>query len=67
MQAIAKFAIPLAFLIMVSYQFRPIGDEPKRVAVLGNGVLGLIAALGFCFGAVCSAIAGYVSTVDKAT
>lgn len=59
--AIAKFAIPLAFLIMVSYQFRPIGDEPTGVAVLGNGVLGLIAALGFCFGAVCSALAGYVS------
>jgi len=59
--AIAKIAIPLAFLIMVSYQFRPIGDEPTGIAVLGNGILGLIAALGFCFGAVCSALAGYVS------
>ena len=31
------------------------------MAVLGNTVLGLIAALGFCFGAICSAAAGYLS------
>lgn len=59
--AIAKFAIPLAFLIVVSYQFRPHSQKPGGVALLGNTVLGIVAALGFCFGAVCSAIAGYVS------
>jgi inorganic pyrophosphatase len=59
--AIAKFAVPLAGLIVVSYQFRPLQHEPKGVAVLGNVVLGLVAALGFVFGAVCSALSGYVS------
>jgi len=59
--AISKFAAPLALLIIFSYQFRPIEGEAKGVAVLGNTVLGLIAALGFCFGAICSAAAGYLS------
>jgi len=59
--AIAKFAGPLALLIVTSYQFRPIGEDATGVAVLGNGVLGLVAAMGFVFGAVCSAIAGYIS------
>lgn len=58
--AIAKFALPLAGLIVLSYQFRPVSGEPKGVAVLGNGVLGIVAALGFVFGAVCSALSGYV-------
>jgi len=31
------------------------------VSKLGNFVLGIVAALGFIFGAVCSAISGYVS------
>ena len=60
-QAITKFACPLAILIVVSYQFRPLGAEPTGVAILGNSVLGLIAALGFVSGAICSAVAGYVS------
>lgn len=59
--AIAKFAIPLAFLIIFSYQFRPTGSEPEGVAILGNAVLGFVAALGFLAGAVFSAFAGYVS------
>ena len=61
--AIAKFAIPLAGLIVLSYQFRPLGAEGEvaGVALLGNTVLGMIAALGFAFGAICSAISGYVS------
>lgn len=61
LQAIAKFAGPLAVLIVVSYQFRPLGETPKGAALLGNSLLGIVAALGFVFGAVCSAIAGYVS------
>ena len=62
--AIAKFAIPLAILIVVSNQFRPnnsLKEPAEGVALLGNAVLGVVAALGFCFGAVCSAISGYVS------
>lgn len=59
--AIATFAVPLAGLIFLSYQFRPPSPEPKGIASLGNAMLGLIAALGFCFGAVCSALSGYVS------
>jgi len=59
--AIAKFAGPLALLIVLSYQFRPTSENPKGVAVLGNAMLGIVAALGFVFGAVCSAISGYVS------
>jgi inorganic pyrophosphatase len=59
--AIAKFAIPLAVLIVVSYQFRPHSLKPGGVALLGNTMLGVVAALGFCFGAVCSALSGYLS------
>eukprot|EP00547_Thalassionema_nitzschioides_P013066 CAMPEP_0194262504 /NCGR_PEP_ID=MMETSP0158-20130606/46577_1 /TAXON_ID=33649 /ORGANISM="Thalassionema nitzschioides, Strain L26-B" /LENGTH=820 /DNA_ID=CAMNT_0039002663 /DNA_START=164 /DNA_END=2626 /DNA_ORIENTATION=+ len=59
--AIAKFAVPLAFLIVFSYQFRPTGSEQKGVAILGSTVLGFVAALGFIAGAVFSAVAGYVS------
>jgi H+-translocating diphosphatase len=61
LQAITKFAFPLSILIVVSYQFRPVGDEPTGVAVLGNTALGFIAAFGFVAGAICSAVAGYVS------
>jgi Inorganic H+ pyrophosphatase len=61
--AIAKFAIPLSGLIVLSYQFRPHGaeGEEKGVAVLGNTVLGVVAAMGFAFGAICSGISGYIS------
>lgn len=59
--AIATYAVPLALLIVVSYQFRPHSNEPTGVAVLGNSVLGLVAAVGFVVGALCSALSGYVS------
>lgn len=59
--AIATFAVPLAFLIILSYQFRPRSENPEGVAILGNTVLGIVAAVGFAFGAVCSAGAGYIS------
>jgi len=60
--AIARFAIPLAILIMVSYQFRPVNQHATSgLSMLGNPTLGFIAALGFGFGAVCSAISGYTS------
>jgi H+-translocating diphosphatase len=57
--AIAQFAAPLALLIVFSYQFRPHSADPKGVAVLGNTILGVVAALGFVFGAVCSGLSGY--------
>jgi len=59
--AIAQFAVPLSILIFLSYQMRPDNGANEGVAVLGNTVLGLVAASGFVFGAVCSAISGYVS------
>lgn len=59
--AIAKFAIPLAGLIFISYQFRPASDTSTGVAILGNQLLGLVAALGFVAGALCSALSGYTS------
>jgi H+-translocating diphosphatase len=61
--AIAKFAVPLAILIVLSYQLRPEVAEgkPKGVAILGNLALGIIAAVGFVFGAVCSAVSGYLA------
>lgn len=64
--AIAKFAVPLMGLIVLSYQFRPSTNgshhhETKGVALLGNTMLGLVAALGFALGATSSAVSGYVS------
>lgn len=59
--AIAKFAVPLAGLIVFSYQFRPSLEGSDGVAVLSNTALGFVAAMGFIFGAVCSALSGYVS------
>lgn len=61
-KAIARFAVPLAILIMISYQFRPINPQSTTgLSMLGNTTLGIIAALGFGFGAVCSALSGYIS------
>ena len=60
-QAIARYAIPLALLIVVSYQFRPATQDPSGVALLGNSLLGIVAAVGFVVGALCSALSGYVS------
>ena len=36
-------------------------QQQHGVAVLGNTVLGMVAATGFCFGAICSALSGYLS------
>lgn len=59
--AIARISIPLTMLIVISYQFRPAGEENTGLSRLGNTSLGVLSALAFCFGAVCSAAAGYVS------
>jgi len=58
--AIAKFAGPLAILLIVSYQFRPI-THTNAISSLGNTMLGILTAMSFLFGAVCSAISGYIS------
>jgi hypothetical protein len=59
--AIARFALPLAALIVFSYQFRPWSPEAIGVAVLGNRMLGAVAAAGFVAGALCSALSGYTA------
>ena len=59
--AIARFAVPLAGLIVLSYQFRPSSDEAFGVAVLGNQILGFVAAVGFVAGASASAVSGYTA------
>jgi len=62
--AIAKFAGPMAILLVLSYQFRPKHDDTlstSSITQLGNTTLGLITAFGFLVGSVCSAIAGYTS------
>jgi Inorganic H+ pyrophosphatase len=60
--AIAKISIPLALLILGSYQLRPTGvAHSTGVAVLGNSVLGIVAAISFLAGASASALAGYMS------
>jgi len=64
--AIAKFAVPLAILLVVSYQFRPPLDPNSHsttssISQLGNTVLGMLTAFGFLTGAICSAVAGYTS------
>ena len=61
--AIGRFALPIMILIVVSYQFRPSGvsNEEGGAAALGNHVLGFVAAIGFGFGAICSATSGYLA------
>lgn len=51
--AVTKFAIPLAGLIIFSYQFRPNMESHDGVATVSNTMLGIVAATGFIFGAVC--------------
>jgi inorganic pyrophosphatase len=58
--AIAKIALPLSFLLVLSYQFRP-ETHLQGISQLGNLTLGIVSAAGFLVGAVCSAISGYVS------
>lgn len=61
--AIARLGVVLAVLIAASYSLRPAGGAAAQHGVgrLGNLVLGVVAALSFVFGAVCSAGAGYLS------
>merc|ERR1719491_1790178 len=62
--AIAKFAGPMALLLIASYQFRPtiINDNStSNISNIGNTMLGLLTAFGFLIGAVCSALSGYIS------
>jgi len=58
--AIAKFAAPLSILLVISYQFRPI-THTNSLSSLGNTQLGMLTAISFLFGAVCSAASGYIS------
>eukprot|EP00557_Chaetoceros_sp_GSL56_P002987 CAMPEP_0176489578 /NCGR_PEP_ID=MMETSP0200_2-20121128/7369_1 /TAXON_ID=947934 /ORGANISM="Chaetoceros sp., Strain GSL56" /LENGTH=857 /DNA_ID=CAMNT_0017886741 /DNA_START=38 /DNA_END=2607 /DNA_ORIENTATION=- len=59
--AIAKIALPLSILLILSYQFRPETHLVQGISLLGNTTLGIISATGFLVGAVCSAMSGYVS------
>lgn len=59
--SISKIAVPLAILLIISYQFRPTSTHSSGIANVSNSLLGFLSALGFLFGAVCSAISGYVS------
>lgn len=58
--AIAKFALPISILLIVSYQFRPT-IHGSSISSLSNTMLGIITATSFLFGAVCSAASGYIS------
>merc|ERR1719491_803385 len=63
--AIAKFAGPMALLLIASYQFRPVhpsnSDHPSNISNIGNSMLGILTAFGFLIGCVCSALSGYIS------
>jgi len=58
--AIAKFAIFLAALILVSYVLRP-ENANSGIERLGNPLLGLLASISFLLGAACSALTGFLS------
>ena len=59
-RAIAQLAVVVAILIFLSYKLRP-DHMGTGIDSLGSNVLGAIGTLSFILGAVCSAIAGYVS------
>lgn len=59
--AIAKLAVVVAIGIFFSYKMRPTSDTPHGIDILGSNVLGIIGAMSFGLGAVCSAGAGYIS------
>ncbi|CAK4613512.1 unnamed protein product [Aphanomyces euteiches] len=59
--AIAQIAVGLALLIFFSYFLRPNSVHASGVEKLGNVMLGLLGAISFGLGAVCSAGAGYIS------
>ncbi len=60
-EAILKMAILLCFVILGSYSLRPSGGSDTGVEAVGNGLLGLLAAISFVAGAACSAVVGFVS------
>ena len=59
--AISRIAVGLALLIFFSYALRTTSAHATGVEVLGNYMLGVLGALSFLLGAVCSAGAGYIS------
>ena len=63
--AIAKYAVVVAIVIFLSYQIRP-GELSGGVNSLSSVTLGLLSAVSFIVGALCSAAAGYVSMVIAA-
>jgi len=59
--AISRIAVVLALLIFFSYALRTTSAVPSGVEKLGNTTLGILGAISFLLGAVCSAGAGYIS------
>ncbi|RHY11120.1 hypothetical protein DYB25_004021 [Aphanomyces astaci] len=59
--AISQIAVGLALLIFFSYSLRPNSLHPSGVEKLGNTTLGVLGAISFALGAMCSAAAGYIS------
>ncbi|KAF0683416.1 Aste57867_24540 [Aphanomyces stellatus] len=59
--AISQIAVGLAALIFFSYSLRPNSVHASGVEKLGNTMLGVLGAISFALGAVCSAGAGYIS------
>ena len=58
--AIARMAVIVAFIIFLSYQMRPTGMS-GGISSISSITLGVVGALSFVVGALCSAAAGYVS------
>ena len=63
--AIGKLAVVVSIIIFLSYLIRP-GQMSGGVNSLSSVTLGLLSALSFIVGALCSAAAGYVSMVIAA-
>ncbi|KAF1334221.1 V-type h translocating pyrophosphatase, partial [Globisporangium splendens] len=59
--AIARIAVGIAGLIFFSYALRPTSTLASGVEKLGNITLGVLCAISFLIGAICSAAAGYIS------
>ncbi len=60
--AIAKIAVVLSVVITLSYMMRPASAGGSHgVGKLGNGLLGVLGSISFILGALCSALAGYLS------
>ena len=62
--AIAKISVFLLVFIVASYVMRPVGPPEAKISgvrLIGNTTLGLISGGCFLVGALCSAVAGYIS------